>query len=93
MNRESIIRAWKDPAYRASLSPEQRAELPEHPSGVAELDEGALGQAVGGFHLNPVVIPNFRIFPSAVDACPSVFCPFEERDIRINPAFRLAARF
>ena len=93
MNKESIVRAWKDPAYRASLSPEQRAELPEHPSGVTELDEGTLGQAVGGGGLDPVVIGNIRVIRlSAVDACPSLFCPFWERDIRINPQ-QFAVRF
>ena len=89
MNRESIIRAWKDPAYRASLSSEQRAELPEHPSGVVELDDTTLGEAVGGAVLG---IARIRIInPSAVDGCPSVFCPFWERDIRINP--QVAVRF
>ncbi|AKJ07526.1 Hypothetical protein AA314_09152 [Archangium gephyra] len=39
-----------------------------------------------------MIIPRFRNFISAVDGCPSVFCPFEERDIRINPAPTIAAR-
>ena len=50
MNAEAIIRAWKDPAYRASLSAEQRAEVPENPSGtpVTELDDSELGDVNGG---------------------------------------------
>ncbi|MFE8602530.1 mersacidin/lichenicidin family type 2 lantibiotic [Archangium violaceum] len=93
MNKESIIRAWKDPVFRASLSPEQRAELPEHPAGVTELDEGSLGQAVGGGGLDPAVIGRIRIIRfSAVDACPSLFCPLWDRDILINPQ-PFAARF
>lgn len=50
MKKEVIVRAWKDPAFRAGLSPEERAELPENPSGeaLAELDESGLRQAVGG---------------------------------------------
>lgn len=92
MNKESIIRAWKDPAYRASLSSEQRAELPEHPSGVVELDDSTLGEAVGGAVLDTAVIARIRINKlSWADGCPSVFCPFEERDIRINP--QVAVRF
>ncbi|MCY1081986.1 mersacidin/lichenicidin family type 2 lantibiotic [Archangium lansingense] len=84
MNKESIVRAWKDPAYRASLSPEQRTELPEHPSGVAELDDATLGEAVGGGGV--LDIARIRIIRfSAVDACPSLFCPFQDVDIRINP--------
>jgi mersacidin/lichenicidin family type 2 lantibiotic len=48
--REQIIRAWKDPEYRAGLSAAERAELPESPAGpsVGELEESQLGHAVGG---------------------------------------------
>ncbi|WP_257461666.1 mersacidin/lichenicidin family type 2 lantibiotic [Archangium lipolyticum] len=48
--REQIIRAWKDPEYRARLSAEQRAELPESPAGqsMTELEESQLDHAVGG---------------------------------------------
>ncbi|WNG52043.1 mersacidin/lichenicidin family type 2 lantibiotic [Archangium minus] len=50
MKKERIIRAWKDAAFRASLTLEERAELPENPSGeaLAELDEDGLRQALGG---------------------------------------------
>lgn len=84
MNKESIIRAWKDPAYRASLSPEQRAELPEHPAGVAELDDATLGHAAGGA---PTIALNAKFIPkqSAVDGCPSLFCPLDRFDIVIRP--------
>ena len=44
MKKELIIRAWKDPAFRASLSADERASLPESPSGraLSELDESEL---------------------------------------------------
>jgi len=50
MNATSIVRAWKDPEYRARLSSEQRLALPENPSGrpMTELGEGELEAAVGG---------------------------------------------
>jgi mersacidin/lichenicidin family type 2 lantibiotic len=50
MKKEMIIRAWKDPEYRASLTAEERAALPESPSGrsMTELDEAELHGAVGG---------------------------------------------
>lgn len=50
MKKELIIRAWKDPTFRASLSPEQRAALPESPSGrsMTELDENELTEVSGG---------------------------------------------
>lgn len=50
MNTELIIRAWKDPEFRASLTPEERSALPECPAGPAftELGESELEDAVGG---------------------------------------------
>jgi mersacidin/lichenicidin family type 2 lantibiotic len=50
MKKEMIIRAWKDPVYRASLSEEQRSQLPENPPGrsITEIDEEHLFLAAGG---------------------------------------------
>ena len=50
VNDEMIILAWKDPQYRASLTPEQQAAIPEAPSGksLRELSEDDLGVVVGG---------------------------------------------
>lgn len=50
MKKEWIVRAWKDPAFRASLSSEERASLPDSPSGRAltELDESELLGITGG---------------------------------------------
>jgi mersacidin/lichenicidin family type 2 lantibiotic len=50
MKRETIVRAWKDPEFRASLTAEERSVLPECPAGTAftELEEGELADAVGG---------------------------------------------
>lgn len=42
MRKIDIIRAWKDPVYRASLSPEELAQLPAHPSGALELHDEQL---------------------------------------------------
>lgn len=44
----SIIRAWKDPIYRESLSPEEQAALPDHPAGMIELDIEQLKHVAGG---------------------------------------------
>jgi mersacidin/lichenicidin family type 2 lantibiotic len=82
MRAETIIRAWKDPRFRASLTSEQRASLPELPSGkpMTELDEGELSDVVGGKHSKPPHGCNPRPFTeapcSAVDSCPSsLLCP------------------
>jgi mersacidin/lichenicidin family type 2 lantibiotic len=50
MKKEMIVRAWKDPEFRASLSPADRAALPESPSGRAltELSESELLGIHGG---------------------------------------------
>ena len=42
MTPSDIIRAWKDPRYRAGLSAPQRAQLPAHPAGAIELPEPTL---------------------------------------------------
>ncbi|QAT87900.1 Lantibiotic mersacidin [Corallococcus coralloides] len=50
MTQDMIIRAWKDPSFRATLTVEQLAELPASPSGptMNELNEGDLMDVVGG---------------------------------------------
>jgi mersacidin/lichenicidin family type 2 lantibiotic len=50
MDTQLIIRAWKDPEFRARLSAEQRAALPECPSGspLTELKEEELRDITGG---------------------------------------------
>ncbi len=50
MNIEQIIKAWKDPEYRASLTEEQAADLPNHPSGslLVEIDIEQLTAVNGG---------------------------------------------
>ena len=48
MHNEAIIRAWKDEAFRESLTDEQRHHLPDHPAGLVELDQDDLAEAAGG---------------------------------------------
>ena len=43
-----IERAWKDPEYRKSLTPEEQALLPQNPTGPAPTSEEELDQVVGG---------------------------------------------
>jgi mersacidin/lichenicidin family type 2 lantibiotic len=45
-----IARAWKDPAYRKSLTPEELASLPENPAGKSELSNEDLESVAGGYH-------------------------------------------
>jgi mersacidin/lichenicidin family type 2 lantibiotic len=48
MSKVNIIRAWKDEAYRMSLSEAERAALPANPAGEIELSAAALDQVAGG---------------------------------------------
>ena len=48
MFKEKIIRAWKDPDFRAELSEEERAEMPENPAGAIELTDDELDMVAGG---------------------------------------------
>ncbi len=48
MSNVDIIRAWKDEAYRLSLSDEERAALPENPAGMIELTDLDLEGVAGG---------------------------------------------
>jgi mersacidin/lichenicidin family type 2 lantibiotic len=48
MAKQQIIRAWKDPAYRNSLSAAERAALPANPAGGIELSDRDLGKVAGG---------------------------------------------
>jgi mersacidin/lichenicidin family type 2 lantibiotic len=48
MKKKTIIEAWRDEDYYLSLSPSERAALPEHPAGVAGVEDGALKSVTGG---------------------------------------------
>ena len=81
MNPETIIRAWKDPEFRARLSAEQLQALPENPSGkpMSELGDDDLADVVGGAALIRPTPPIYftrgkyccTTNGSAIDACPS----------------------
>ena len=80
MNPKTIIRAWKDPEFRAHLTSEERRALPDNPSGqpMTELGEDAMGDVMGGVPACPPTPPLVMTRArwcitqgSAVDACPS----------------------
>ena len=48
MNNVDVVRAWKDEEYRLSLSDAERAQLPDHPAGLIELQDAELDYAAGG---------------------------------------------
>jgi mersacidin/lichenicidin family type 2 lantibiotic len=69
MNTEAIVRAWKDPSFRASLTTEQRAAMPENPSGkpVSELDDSELEDVTGGIRVinsSPMICCTMTLQPA-----------------------------
>ncbi|HZM48941.1 MAG TPA: mersacidin/lichenicidin family type 2 lantibiotic [Vicinamibacteria bacterium] len=49
--KEKTVRAWKDPQFRAGLTPDEKKNLPEHPAGDGALDDDDLEKAAGGLDL------------------------------------------
>jgi len=47
MSRVDVIRAWRDPQYRRSLTEEQRSELPQSPAGRVQVDDRVLSRESG----------------------------------------------
>jgi mersacidin/lichenicidin family type 2 lantibiotic len=73
MSRIDIIRAWKDEAFRNSLSQAQRDQLPANPAGTTELTaeeaaalEGGLAVACCTKTHHCVVGRNFNIYINPV---------------------------
>jgi mersacidin/lichenicidin family type 2 lantibiotic len=48
VKKEHVIRAWRDPEFRASLSEAERADLPLHPSAMIEVADEDLARILGG---------------------------------------------
>ena len=49
-----VVKAWKDPEYRDSLTQDQRDRLPENPAGLVELSDEDMSSIAGG---HPTVRP------------------------------------
>lgn len=48
MKKETMIRAWRDEEFRASLSAAELSELPEHPAGLLDVDDDLLRSVSAG---------------------------------------------
>jgi mersacidin/lichenicidin family type 2 lantibiotic len=69
MSNKNIVRAWKDPAYRNSLSASERAALPPNPAGAIEISDADLGKVAAG--LDPVPFPKTSLCSLG---CPTLGC-------------------
>lgn len=69
MNKEDIIRAWRDRAFRESLSESDKRDLPPHPAGLPELPESAVREAFGGQFIPPPTPIMNDCGPTPSDPC------------------------
>jgi mersacidin/lichenicidin family type 2 lantibiotic len=71
MTNENIVRAWKDPAYRNSLSEADRSALPANPAGAIEISDNDLGNVSGGIFQFTI---EFCTYYCNTQICPSHPC-------------------
>ena len=48
MKKRQILEAWRNEEYLLSLSQEERAAIPEHPSGLPDIEDDILKTITGG---------------------------------------------
>ena len=71
MSPTQVVRAWRDPEYRSTLSPEQLAALPSHPAGLIELSDDQLASASGVNKVITVLPPcTVWTFHNNIRCCP-----------------------
>ena len=71
MNKNDVIRAWKDPFYRATLSEEAQASLPQHPAGITELSDDQLVAGAASVPLTTALGCTEYTFHSWKSCCPT----------------------
>ncbi len=69
MRNMDIIRAWKDPEYRLSLSEAEKALLPDHPAGIVELTDAEMGVVAGGLIAQTMTVNDKICCCDSVDIC------------------------
>ncbi len=77
MKKEQIARAWRDSEFYASLSEAERAQLPESPVGIVEVDDEVLASITGGCgNKTGCSGPNDTTFGSTTlcTGCPPCYC-------------------
>lgn len=74
MSTNNIIKAWKNPAYRATLSAAERAALPANPAGTIELADEAVGHVAGGAAPQKSIEPCTMFQDCTKLGCVSTWC-------------------
>lgn len=82
MKELDVIRAWKDRAYRDSLSADELAQLPEHPAGAIELTDDELTHVDGAAAISivrtiilPCTITYCTLLRCTITYCTITYCP------------------
>jgi mersacidin/lichenicidin family type 2 lantibiotic len=70
MNKTDVIRSWKDPLYRSTLTAEELNQLPTHPAGVLELEDQQLRAISGGQVLTTAIDCTEFTFGNRRSCCP-----------------------
>ena len=72
-NQVDVVRAWKDPAYRASLNEAQLAQVPAFPSGCIEVPAAGVASVRLGIDSDRLAFSNAPI-SNTVTATAGVCC-------------------
>ena len=78
MSNHDVIKAWKNPAYRNTLSPAEQAALPANPAGNIEVSDEAFGHVAGGAVRNPppyTTLCRTQISCTMFQECSNLGCP------------------
>jgi len=78
MSHHDVIKAWKNPAYRNTLSPAEQAALPSNPDGNVELLDEPMGHFAGGVARNPpphTALCRTQIACTVFEECSNLTCP------------------
>lgn len=67
MSKSNVIRAWKDPNYRKSLTAAEQTALPANPAGAIELTDEELDGVSGG--LAKLTIICSKVLCTAAPGC------------------------
>ena len=62
MDRSTVLKAWRDEAFRESLTEQERAALPQAPENMERLSEAQMEEAAGG------VTPTLYVVATAINA-------------------------
>lgn len=70
MKKIDVIRAWKDPFYRSTLTADELDQLPVHPAGPIEIRESDLKGIAAAAQTTAPECTSFTAYPNYRPCCP-----------------------